>query len=198
MGGETVATLQADGGGSIGQAPVQVPFGAAGVNTFRWVGARGEWMVAASFDLLSLYPTIKLSSYTIRADSQLNFSGVGFGPGERVLVYMNSDAGQPIAVIQTTQHGTFSNAPGFVIPFALKGRQTLIFLEEESRATVSVRWMVEPYMPNAQASTYGGLPGTTISFYASGFARQEVVHVYVGGGLGGGGKIGRASWRERG
>ncbi len=44
-------------------------------------------------------------------------------------------------------------------------------------------------MPNAQASTYGGLPGTTISFYASGFARQEVVHVYVGGGLGGGGTL---------
>jgi hypothetical protein len=189
MSGQPVATLQADGGGSIGQAPVQVPFGAAGVNTFLLVGARSQSLVAASFDLLSLYPTIKLSSYTTHADHQLNFSGVGFGPGERVLVYMNSDAGQPIAVVQTTQHGTFSNAPGFVIPFALKGRQTLIFLGEESRATVSVRWTVQPYMPNAQASTYGGLPGTTISFYASGFARQEVVHVYVGGGSGGGGAL---------
>src|SRR5258708_1056151 len=189
MSGQPVATLQADGGGSIGQAPVQVPFGAAGVNTFLLVGARSQSMVAASFDLLSLYPTIKLSSYTIRADSQLNFSGVGFGPGEQVLVYMNSDAGQPIAVIQTTQHGTFSNAPGFVIPFSLKGRQTLIFLGEESRSTVSVRWTVQPYMPNAQASTYGGLPGTTISFYASGFAHQEVVHVYLGGGSGGGGTL---------
>jgi len=189
MSGQPVATLQADGGGSIGQAPVQVPFGAAGVNTFLLVGAKSQSLVAASFDLLSLYPSVKLSSYSIRADSQLNFSGVGFGPGERVLVYMNSDAGQPIAVIQTTQHGTFSNAPGFVIPFALKGRQTLIFLGEESRATVSVHWIVQPYMPNAQASTYGGLPGTTISFYASGFARQEVVHVYVGGGSGGGGTL---------
>jgi len=35
-------------------------------------------------------------------------------------------------------------------------------------------------MPNAQASTYGGLPGTTVSFYATGFAHNEVVHVYVG------------------
>ena len=189
MSGQPVATLQADGGGSIGQAPVQVPFGAAGINTFLFVGARSQSLVAATFYLLSLYPSVKLSSYSIRADSQLNFSGVGFGPSERVLVYMNSDAGQPIAVIQTTQHGTFTNAPGFVIPFALKGRQTLIFLGEESRATVSVRWTVQPYMPNAQASTYGGLPGTTISFYASGFARQEIVHVYVGGGLGGGGAL---------
>jgi hypothetical protein len=189
MSGQPVATLQADGGGSVGQAPVQVPFGAAGVNTFLFVGARSQSLVAATFYLLSLYPTVKLSSYALRADSQLNFSGVGFGPGERVLVYMNSDAGQPIAVIQTTQHGTFTNASGFVIPFSLKGRQTLIFLGEQSRATVSVRWTVQPYMPNAQASTYGGLPGTTISFYASGFARQEIVHVYVGGGLGGGGTL---------
>ena len=45
---------------------------------------------------------------------------------------------------------------------------------------MAVRWSVLPYMPNAQASTYGGLPGTTVSFYASGFARQEVVHVYIG------------------
>jgi hypothetical protein len=189
MSGQPVATLQADGGGSVGQAPVQVPFGVAGVNTFLFVGARSQSLVAATFYLLSLYPTVKLSSYALRADSQLNFSGAGFGPGERVLVYMNSDAGQPIAVIQTTQHGTFTNAAGFVIPFALKGRQTLIFLGEQSRATVSVRWTVQPYMPNAQASTYGGLPGTTISFYASGFARQEVVHVYLGGGLGGGGTM---------
>lgn len=180
MSGDPVATLQADGGGSIGQAPVQVPFGAAGVNTFLFVGAKSQSMVAATFYLLSLYPSIKLSSYAIRADHQMTFSGVGFGPGERVLVFLNTAIGQPVAVIQTTQHGTFANAGGLVIPFALKGRQTLIFLGEESRASVAVSWTVLPYMPSAQASTYGGLPGTTVSFYATGFARQEVVHVYVG------------------
>jgi hypothetical protein len=178
--GQPFMTLQADGGGSIGQAPVQVPFGAMGVNTFLFVGTKSLSMVAAPFDLLSLYPTIKLSSYALRADHQLNFSGSGFGPGERVLVYLNNTMGQPMAVLQTTQSGKFTNAAGFTIPFHLKGRQTLIFLGEESRASVAVSWSVLPYMPNAQASTYGGLPGTTISFYASGFAKQEVVHVYVG------------------
>ncbi|HEX6477887.1 MAG TPA: zinc ribbon domain-containing protein [Ktedonobacteraceae bacterium] len=178
--GQPFTTLQADSGGGIGQAAVQVPFGATGVNTFLFVGSKSLSMVAAPFDLLSLYPTIKLSSYALRADHQLNFSGSGFGPGERVLVYLNNTMGQPMAVIQTTQNGRFANATGFVIPFNLRGRQTLIFLGEESRASVAVGWSVLPYMPNAQASTYGGLPGTTISFYASGFARQEVVHVYVG------------------
>ena len=180
MSGQPVTTLQADGGGSIGQAPVQVPFGAAGVNTFLFVGTKSQSMVAASFDLLSLYPSVKLSNYAIRAADQLSFSGSGFGPGERVLIFLNSVSGAPISVAQTSQQGTFKNAGGFVIPFALKGKQTLIFQGEESGASVAVKWTVQPYMPSAQTSTYGGLPGTTVSFYASGFARQEVVHVYMG------------------
>ena len=180
IGGQPVATLRADGGGAIGQAPVQVPFGAAGVNTFLLVGARSQSMVAASFDLLSLYPTIKLSSYALRADNTLSFSGAGFGPGERVVIFLNSEMGQPLSIVQTTQHGTFTQAGGFVIPFGFKGRQTLIFVGEESGASVSVKMTVLPYTPQAQTSAYGGLPGTTVSFYASGFARDEVVHVYLG------------------
>jgi hypothetical protein len=180
MSGQPVTTLQADSGGGIGQAPVQVPFGAAGVNTFLFVGTKSQSMVAASFDLLSLYPSIKLSNYAVRAADPLSFSGSGFGPGERVLVFLNSVSGAPLAVAQTNQHGSFSNAGGFVIPFALKGKQRLIFQGEESGATVAVNWTVQPYMPSAQTSTYGGLPGTTVSFYAKGFARQEVVHVYMG------------------
>jgi hypothetical protein len=175
-----VAILQADGGGSVGQAPVQVPFGAPGVNTFLFVGAKSQAMVAASFDLLSLYPTIKLSSYALRADNPLSFSGAGFGPSERVVVFLNSESGQPLAIIQSSPYGTFSHAGGFVIPFGFKGRQTLVFVGEESGASVAVRMTVLPYTPQAQTSAYGGLPGTTVSFYASGFARDEVVHVYLG------------------
>ena len=180
IGGQPVAKLQADGGGGIGQAKVQVPFGAAGVNTFLFVGAKSQSLVASSFFLLSLYPSVKLSSYALRADTQLSFSGAGFGPGERVLAFLNTTSSQPVAIIQTTQSGTFSQAGSFVVPFALKGRQTLVFQGEESGASVAVGWTVLPYMPNAQTSTYGGLPGTTVTFYANGFARDEVVHVYVG------------------
>jgi hypothetical protein len=180
IGGQPVAILQTDGGGSVGQAPLQVPFGAPGLNTFLFVGARSQSMVAASFDLLSLYPTIKLSNYALRADNRLSFSGAGFGPSERVVVFLNSESGQPLAIIQSSPYGTFSHAGGFVIPFGFKGRQTLVFVGEESGASVVVRMTVLPYMPQAQTSAYGGLPGTTVSFDASGFARNEVVHVYIG------------------
>ncbi|HEX6551837.1 MAG TPA: hypothetical protein VF026_03680 [Ktedonobacteraceae bacterium] len=181
IGGQPAATLQADGGGGVGQAKVQVPFGAPGANTFLFVGAKSHSLVTSTFFLLSLYPSVKLSNYAIRADNQMSFSGSGFGPGERVLVFLNSMSGQPAAIIQTTQNGSFSHAGSFVVPFDLKGRQTLIFLGEQSGTSVAVNWTVQPYMPNAQTSTYGGLPGTTVSFYATGFARNEVVHVYVGG-----------------
>src|SRR5260221_2804500 len=140
MSGQPVTTLQADSGGGIGQAPVQVPFGAAGVNTFLFVGTKSQSMVAASFDLLSLYPSVKLSNYAVRAANPLSFSGSGFGPCERVLIFLNSVSGAPTSVAQTSQQGTFKNAGGFVIPFALKGKQKLIFQGEESGASVAVKW----------------------------------------------------------
>src|SRR5260370_13358252 len=88
--------------------------------------------------------------------------------------------GQPLTIIRSTRHGSFTGAGGLVIPFGFKGRQSLIFVGEESGASVAVKMTVLPYMPQAQTSAYGGLPGTPVSFYASGFARDEVVHVYIG------------------
>jgi hypothetical protein len=35
-------------------------------------------------------------------------------------------------------------------------------------------------MPVVRGSTWGGLPGTVMNFYAKGFAPNEAVHVYVG------------------
>lgn len=177
---QPVTTFQADGGGGIGQAALQVPFGAVGTNTFLFVGGKSQSLVAATFQVLSLYPTVTLSSYALQADNSLAFSGSGFGPGERVLVYLNNPNAPPVEVIPTDNSGSFKNAGGFLVPFALKGQQTLIFMGEQSRAPDAVSFSVLPYAPVVQPSTYGGLPGTTISFFVSGFARDEVVHVYAG------------------
>jgi hypothetical protein len=48
-----------------------------------------------------------------------------------------------------------------------------------------VTFTVEPYLPIAAPSSYGGGPGTAITFYGTGFARHETVRVWVsraGGG----------------
>lgn len=180
LSGQPVATFQTDSGGSVGQTPLQVPFGAVGANTFLFVGGKSQSLVAATFQVLSLYPTVTLSTYALQADNSLAFTGSGFGPGERVLVYLNDPTTQPVAVIATDNAGSFKNAGAFLVPFAIKGHQTLIFMGEQSRAPDAVSFTVLPYAPVVQPSTYGGLPGTTIAFFVSGFARDEVVHVYAG------------------
>ena len=180
MGADPVAVLQADGGGGIGQAPLQVPFGAVGNNTFFFEGVKSQTPVAAPFILLNRYPVVKPSSYSIRADNMLSFSGKDFGPNELVVVYLGQPGGQPLATVQTDAKGAFTNAAGFLIPFSLKGKQTAYFVGSQSRAPTTIAFTVAPYAPSVQPSTYGGSPGTSISFYATGFARNEVVHVYVG------------------
>jgi hypothetical protein len=180
MSGQPVTTFSADGGGGVGQATLRVPFGAAGDNTFLFVGKTSQSLAATDFLVLSLYPNVKLTKYALQADQVMSYSGSGFGPGERVLVFINSTNTPPIALIQTDQNGGFKNAPGFVVPFSLKGKQTLIFMGEQSRAPNAVSFTVLPYSPQVQPSTYGGFPGTTITFFGTGFARNEVVHIYAG------------------
>src|SRR6185369_11872694 len=92
LGGEPIATFRADGGGSV-RANVQVPFAAVGNNSFIFVGEKSQSPVTASFLVLTLYPTVKPSSYALQADNSLSFSGVGFGPNERVLIFLNSTNG---------------------------------------------------------------------------------------------------------
>lgn len=179
MSGEPVAKLTTDGGGGVGQAPLRVPFGAVGDNTFLFVGQTSQSVAATDFLVLRLYPTVKLTTYSLQADHVLSYSGSGFGPGERVFVFAGNVDTPPLAVIQTDQNGAFKNAPGFVIPFSLKGKQTLVFMGEQSRTPNSVSFTVQPYAPQVEPSTYGGFPGTTITFFATGFAHNEVVHVYV-------------------
>jgi hypothetical protein len=177
---QPIAGLHADRRGNVLSASITVPFGAVGNNTFIFLGAQSQSPVTAPFVMLSLYPTVQISSYAIQAGNPLSFSGKGFGPGERVLVYLNTPSGPPITTLQTDGAGALEPTRGFVIPFVLKGKQTLIFLGEQSRAPAAVSFDIVPYTPSAQPSTYGGLPGTAISFYAAGFARSEIVHVYVG------------------
>ncbi len=66
MSGQPIATLHADGSGAVAQATVEVPFGTVGTNTFLFVGSKSQALAVASILLLSLYPTVTLSSYAIQ------------------------------------------------------------------------------------------------------------------------------------
>lgn len=180
LSGEPLITAKADDGGGIREGTVKVPFGAIGNNSFIFVGDKSKSPITVNFLMLSLYPTITLTQYAAKADTPLAFIGEGFGPNENVRIYLNSTESIPIAQVQADGKGAFSNAGEFLIPFELKGQNTVIAVGEQSQAPSTASFDILPYTPDAQPSTYGGRPGTAITFYANGFARDEVVRIFVG------------------
>jgi hypothetical protein len=178
--GDPIARLRADSAGGLDRESLRIPFGAVGNNAFIFLGQQSQAPVTVPFLLLNLYPTVVLSEYAARADTVLSFTGTGFGPEEKVQVHLNDPTTSPLAVLQADANGEFENAGSFRIPFSLRGRNVLIFVGQQSQAAVTVGFDVLPYTPTAEPSTYGGRPGTTITFYGSGFARDEIVRIYVG------------------
>ena len=186
--GDPSTVLHTDGSGSVSKVSVQVGVAPVGTSSLFVVGQKSGSAASAPFQVLGLYPTIKAKPYAVKAAQRINFSGNGFVPGERVLVLVNSASGTPVGALPSDQGGGFSNA-GFVVPFGLKGQQTVVFIGEKSRATVTAGFSVLPYQPLARPSTYGGMPGTALTFYVDGFAPNEAVHVFAGGGQGSRGEL---------
>ncbi|MCL5958874.1 MAG: SH3 domain-containing protein, partial [Chloroflexi bacterium] len=177
---DPIGTIETDESGGVYQATLEVPFGAVGNNSFIFMGEKSQSPVSVPFLMLNLYPVLDLSSYASKADEVLSFSAEGFGPRERVRIYLNDLNSPPVAIVEADQSGSFKNEGGFLIPYDLKGKNTIIAMGEQSMAPTTVSFDVLPYSPNAEASTYGGKPGTIVSFYGAGFGRNEIVRVYVG------------------
>jgi hypothetical protein len=180
--GTPAATLTADGSGTVGRASVPVGVAPVGTTTLVLVGQTTHTTATAAYQMLGLYPTTASRPYAVKSGNPMTFSGNGFAPGEPVLIYLNATGGLPALTATAGSNGSF--ATSFVVPFGLKGSQSLTAVGEQSRAAVSSGFDVLPYNPVAQASTYGAMPGTALTFYASGFAANEVVLVYTGGGHG--------------
>jgi hypothetical protein len=174
--GTPAAQLTADSSGDI-RAPIKVGIAPVGPTTLVLVGQRTKTTATAPYLMLGLYPSTVPHPYALKAGHNMTFTGHGFAPNEQVLIYLNANRGVPALTATASGQGSFSVS--FVVPFGLKGKQQLTTTGNESRATASTGFTVEPYMPSAQASTYGALPGTTVSFYAKGFAANEVVLVYA-------------------
>jgi hypothetical protein len=185
--GTPAATLTADGSGSIGQASVPVGVAPTGPTTLVLVGEKTKTTATAPYQMLGLYPVLTPHPYAVQPGHPVTLTGSGFAPGEQVLIYLNAASGTPALTATASPGGGLSLS--FVVPFGLKGSQTLTAIGDQSRAAVDSGFDVLSYNPSAQASTYGALPGTTISFYANGFAVNEVVEVYLGRGQGNSGQL---------
>ena len=187
MSGAPAASLTADGSGSISRASVPVGLAPVGSTTMVLVGTKTHATATAPYQMLGLYPSTTPHPYAVLAGKVLTYSGSGFAPGEQVLIYLNGSGGTPALSVQANPGGGFTTS--FVVPFGLTGKQTLTAVGAQSRASVSTGFTVLPYAPAVQASTYGAMPGTSISFYAKGFAANEVVEIYLGRGQGSSGQL---------
>ncbi len=185
--GPPAATLTADPTGSIHMAAVPVGIAPTGPTTMVLVGQKTHTTATAPYLMLGLYPTTTPHPYAVKAGHSITYTGSGFAPNEPVVVYLNASHGTPALTATADATGHF--AVSFVVPFGLRGAQRLTAMGTQSRATVTSGFTVLPYMPSAQASTYGAMPGTMLTFYANGFAANEVVLVYLGGGQGKAGQL---------
>jgi len=175
--GTPAATLTADGSGSIAHASVPVGIAPVGPTTLVLVGAKTHTTATAPYQMIGLYPTVITHPYAVRAGKAVSFGGHGFAPREPILIYLDANRGTP--ALTTTADGGGAFSVSFVVPFGLKGSNTLTAIGSQSRAATSSGLDILPYNPTAQASTYEALPGTSLTFYASGFAPDEVVLVYA-------------------
>jgi hypothetical protein len=185
LGTRPVTTLYAGGSGQISLAPIPVPYGPVGPTALLLLGRHSHGLAAVPFEMLGLYPTASVSSYAAVADTVLSFDAAGFGPDETVDVRVNTPDGFAVGQLRTDKAGGIHASGHFRIPFSLKGRNTFVLTGEQSHTSTTVTFTVEPYQPIAAPSSYGGGPGTAITFYGTGFARQETVRVWVsrpGGG----------------
>jgi hypothetical protein len=185
--GTPVTTLTADGAGGVGRADFKVGVAPTGPSTLVLIGKKSQTAATASFLMLGLYPSVKPSPYALKAGQRLALTAKGFAPNERVLIYVNAAGGVPAFTAQADGQGQVGNV-GFVVPFGPKGSQSLTLIGDRTRTAVRAGFQVLPYTPTAEASTFGGKAGTTLSFYATGFAPNEQVTVYAGGNKSGGGK----------
>jgi hypothetical protein len=179
--GPPVSRITADKSGGFARAPLRVGVAPTGPTTLLLIGDKSRATATAPFLMQGLYPTMKVQPYSLRAAERLGFSAEGFAPGEPVLVYINSSSGQPVLTLPAGEGGKVPDT-GFMVPFELVGAQNLTLVGEQSRASAGSGFDVQAYTPSAQPSTYGGMPGTAMSFYANGFAPNEVVQIFTGRG----------------
>jgi hypothetical protein len=178
--GTPASTLTAGSNGSIQMASIPVGLAPTGPTTLVLVGQKTHTTATAPYLMLGLYPSLVMHPYAVKAGHSAYFTGAGFAPNEQVLIYLDATTGTPALTAQANSTGSFSLS--LEVPFGLKGRQRLTAVGSESRSSTTTSLDILPYYPSAQASTYSALPGTYLSFYAKGFAANEVVLVYCDGG----------------
>ena len=183
VGGEPVATLQADEEGKLaGDEAFTVPLGLEGENTLIFIGERSLRAAPAEFTVMPLAPALELTTYAVRPGGSVAFSGSGFAKGETLRAYVGEPKpGAEVSIFAAGDDGAFANAGEFALPYKTGGESvTLTVVGDASRTPVQIEMGVIGLEPSADLSAYFAEPASEITFSGYGFGAGEEIAVYVG------------------
>ena len=183
-------------GGHITFSGVRVPVATAGAHTFVVKGASGD-IAAVPFTELPFTPFLLLNPYSSLPERPVSVGGQGFAPGETVHLWVSA-GGSTIEGGATTDdrgaldgsrfvgggtaddRGALHATAVFTIPTNARGRLQVLAVGDTSARPLRATLNVQPFEPSLWMSGYAGHPGATVAFTGTGFARHDIVRVYLG------------------
>jgi hypothetical protein len=138
--GTRLAVVNANAGGNV-SGRVMVPLMAAGTYPLFFVGQQSQTPSSVDLNIQGFHPWVTLDTYAPSSQTRLGFQGEDFAPGEKVRVYLNQRAGEPVLGFQADASGRIV-APAAWQVGKLSGENTLIFLGLESGAVVTTSFTV--------------------------------------------------------
>jgi hypothetical protein len=131
---------------------LRIPALPAGTYSLTLVGESSRTPVSVGFNVQVFAPWVVLSRYYPAPGEGVGIIGQGFGPGEQVLMYLNSTRGKPALTVTADVDGRFVVQDTWV-PSGASGRNELIFVGQSSRATSTAEFIVQPAAQPTSAPT---------------------------------------------
>jgi len=182
LGGSPLASFPSDAQGNVTAQDVPIPLIQAGDYLLYFVGEQSQTPVSIGFNIQGFAPWVVLDNYSAAPYSAMGFTGQDFVPGEPIAVYLGERGAQPLLRLAADANGQFALKNAFNLPDLPHGDQQLLFVGQQSGVEIVAKFVVLPFSPSLELSNYAGRPGTPIAFVGSGWARNEILHAYIGEG----------------
>jgi hypothetical protein len=162
--------------------PLPVP---AGISAGRYdVSAEGQISARRAEAVLWIQdspPSLQLSKDALRPEAKLAISGTGFAPSERVVIYFEGNASEPLTAIATDQAGNF-RAESIPVPLVAAGERQIIATGSLSLAQAKQPFQVLQFDPIVIANADTVPAGEPVSFFGYGFATRDQIDIALEGG----------------
>ena len=173
------ASLAADSSGHLdGTAELEVAPNAEGTVHLVAIGSHSHLQASASFGVVPLVATLRLSPYAALPGAPVDVFGQGYAPGEPVDLAVG---GKLLRIVRADNGGNLQLPTAFTVQYDAAAGQLIV--AATGVLSHHAAWQnlgVEALQPWATASSYAVHPGDHIQFDAHGFAVGEQVAVYAG------------------